>query len=93
MRVLKLSDKVDLADMKYDEFSVASELKCVRSIDLDIILIQDGVMYHNSTAKDNGEMRNDLASLIAGTEIYGTAIISGRHGDDVPQQFIDAYLT
>ena len=93
MRALKITDKVELVDLRYNEFSVTAELKCRRSIDLDIILMRDGVIYHNLAAKAEGKMRNDLASLIAGAEVYGTAIIAGIGGDDVPQQYVDAYLT
>lgn len=40
--------------------------------------------------------RNDLASLISGHHIFGTALIVGTDEDefdDVPQQYIDAYMT
>lgn len=40
--------------------------------------------------------RNDLASLISGHHIFGTALIVGADEDefdDVPQQYIDAYMT
>lgn len=39
--------------------------------------------------------RNDMASYISGSHIYGTALIVGADGDefdDVPQQYIDAYM-
>lgn len=39
--------------------------------------------------------RNDMASYISGRHIYGTALIVGADGDefdDVPQQYIDAYM-
>ena len=39
--------------------------------------------------------RNDLASIICGGHIYGPALIVGVDGeefDDVPQQYIDAYM-
>ena len=38
---------------------------------------------------------NDMASYITGLHIYGTALIVGADGDefdDVPQQYIDAYM-
>ena len=38
---------------------------------------------------------NDMASYISGLHIYGTALIVGADGDefdDVPQQYIDAYM-
>lgn len=38
---------------------------------------------------------NDMASYISGLHIYGPALIVGTDGeefDDVPQQYVDAYM-
>lgn len=82
-----------LIDMRYNEFSVMLELGCASGRDIDIIMLEDGVLYHNLKAQAAGMMRNELASLIAHTAVYGPAVIAGRGGDDVAQQYVDAYLT
>jgi hypothetical protein len=93
IKALKIEDGVKLIDLRYNEFSVSMELECNSGKDIDIIMLPDGVLYHNHTAESAGKMRNELASLIARQDVYGPAIIAGRHGDDVPQQYVDAYLT
>ena len=54
--------------------------------------MSDAVMYLTESAKDIGLQRNDLASLIARTEVYGPALIAGFGGTDVPQIYVDAYM-
>ena len=93
MKALRIDEVPKLIDMRYNEFSVMHELGCLYGNDIDIVMLDDGVLYHNIRAQAAGRMRNELASLIAGTDVYGPAIIAGRGGDDVSSQYVDAYLT
>lgn len=93
MKALKIEEVPKLIDMRYNEFSVMLELGCASGKDIDIVMLDDGVLYHNIRAQAAGRMRNELASLIARTDVYGPAIIAGRSGHDVSSQYVDAYLT
>ena len=86
-------------------------LNSIRVIDVpnELHALQQAVGGHIETVglKDGGVMivdeegllkqyqRNDLASIISGHHIYGTALIVGADEDefdDVPQQYIDSYM-
>lgn len=92
MKALKIADGAKLIEMRHNEFSVMFELGCASGKDIDIIMLGDGVLYHNLKAEASGMLRNELASLIAHTSVYGPAIIAGMHGDDVPESYVQAYL-
>lgn len=83
------------------------ELNSIEIIDIenDLHALQQAVGGHIETVtlKDGGIMivdeegllkqypRNDLASIISGHHIYGTALIVGADGDefdDVPEQYL-----
>ena len=58
-------------------------------------LKDDGVMIVDEEGLLKQYPHNDLASIISGHHIYGTALIVGTDEDefdDVPQQYIDAYM-
>lgn len=60
-----------------------------------IPLKDDGVMLVDEEGMLKQYPRNEVASLVSGCHIYGTALIVGQSGDrltDVPQQYIDAYM-
>lgn len=73
-----------------------NKLPCIVDIDNDLHALQKAVGGHIETVglKDGGVMivdeegllkqysRNDLASIISGHHIYGTALIVGTDGDD-----------
>ena len=49
-----------------------------------------GIMIVNEKGAVNGMPQNPIASLVAGTMIYGPALIAGVDGDeftDVPEQY------
>ncbi|MBQ6042187.1 MAG: hypothetical protein IJL32_15615 [Oscillospiraceae bacterium] len=92
MKALRIDDVPKLIEMRYNEFSVTLELGCASGKDIDIIMLEDGVLYHNIRAQAAGRMRNELASLIARTDVYGPAIIAGRGGNDVSSQYVDTYM-
>ena len=83
------SGTVELKDVPFDVFSVGSILYAEN---IEIITLSDAVMYLTESAKEIGLQRNDLASLIARSEVYGPALIAGFGGTDVPQIYVDAYM-
>ena len=87
--MLIVDGSVSLKDVPYNIFSVEAILSAKN---VEIITLPDGIMYIAAEAEDEGKQRNDLASLIARREIYGPALIAGFGGDDVPQQYVEAYM-
>ena len=83
------SGTVELKDVPFDVFSVG---RILFAENIELITMSDAVMYLTESAKDIGLQRNDLASLIARTEVYGPALIAGFGGTDVPQIYVDAYM-
>lgn len=83
------SGTVELKDVPFDVFSVGSILYAEN---IELITLSDAVMYLTESAKEIGLQRNDLASLIARSEVYGPALIAGFGGTDVPQIYVDAYM-
>jgi hypothetical protein len=89
MTAMLISGGVTLRDVPYDVYSVQSILG---TRDVEIVTMSDAIMYIMEDGKESGKTRNDLASLIARREIYGPALIAGFGGDNVPQEYIDAYM-
>ena len=89
MTAMLISGGVTLRDVPYDVYSVQSILG---TRDVEIVTMSDAIMYIMDDGKESGKTRNDLASLIARREIYGPALIAGFGGDNVPQEYIDAYM-
>ena len=60
-----------------------------------VCLKNGGIMIVDEEGLLKQYPHNDMASYISGLHIYGTALIVGADGDefdDVPQQYIDAYM-
>lgn len=60
-----------------------------------ISLRDEGVMLADREGMQHGRAYNALASLVAGTGIFGDALIVGADGDafdDVPEQYVDFLL-
>ena len=89
MTAMLISGGVTLWDVPYDVYSVQS---IFGTRDVEIVTMSDAIMYIMEDGKESGKTRNDLASLIARREIYGPALIAGFGGDNVPQEYIDAYM-
>lgn len=89
MTGLLFDGEVSLRDVPFDIFSVQA---IISTKAVEIVELPDAIMYISESGKDAGKARNDLASLIARREIYGPALIAGFGGDDVPQQYVDAYM-
>ena len=81
--------EVSMRDVPFDIFSVQA---IISTKAVEIVELPDAIMYISESGKDAGKARNDLASLIARREIYGPALIAGFGGDDVPQQYVEAYM-
>jgi hypothetical protein len=89
MTGLLFDGEVSLRDVPFDIFSVQA---IISTKAVEIVELPDAIMYISESGKDAGKARNDLASLIARREIYGPALIAGFGGDDVPQQYVEAYM-
>lgn len=63
---------------------------------IETIRMKDGgIMIVDEEGVLKQYQHNDMASYIIGFHIFGTALIVGDGGevfDDVPQQYIDAYM-
>lgn len=84
---------------RIDVIDVPNELRALQQAvggRIEPVRLKDGgIMIVDEEGLLKQYPRNDLASIISGHHIYGTALIVGVDGeefDDVPQQYIDAYM-
>lgn len=93
MRALKIEmNSVSVIDIDNELYAlqqaVGGNSEKIRLKDGGVMIVdEDGIMKQYP--------RNDLASYISGHHIYGTALIVGERVnefDDVPQQYVDAYM-
>lgn len=90
MRAMLISGgTVSIQDVPYDIYSVEAILSAKN---VEIIMLPDGIMYIAAEAEEEGRPRNDLAALIARRYVYGPALIAGSGNEDVPQQYVEAYM-
>lgn len=85
---------IDIPNELHDlQKAVGGNIECIALKDGGLMIVDEEDMLKQYP-------RNELASIIcgntiAGGQIYGTALIVGVDGeefDDVPQQYIDAYM-
>lgn len=93
MRVIKITSVVRPADVEASVRSVENEV-CGR---IENIRLKDGgTMIVNRDGATSGMPQNPIASLVAGTLVYGPALIVGEdeYGDydDVPDPFYELLL-
>ena len=90
MRAIKITSVVDLVDT---ESSPQALRQAVNGGTESIRLRDGGVMIVNETGATNGMPQNPLASLVAGTMVYGPALIVGESDTgcytDVPEAFME----
>lgn len=80
---------IDIPNELHDlQAAVGGYIECIALKDGGLMIVdEEGLLKQYK--------RNDLASIICGGHIYGPALIVGVDGeefDDVPQQYIDAYM-
>ena len=82
-----------------DVIDVPNELRALQQAvggHIEAVGLKDGgIMIVDEEGLLKQYPRNDLASIISGHHIYGTALIVGADDDkfdDVPEQYIDAYM-
>lgn len=87
MRAIKITSRVELKDIRnrlHDlQQEVLGSIECVP-------LRDGGIMLVNEEGAINGMPQNPIASLVAGTMIYGPVLIVGNGGEDftdVPDAF------
>lgn len=91
IRALKITGTVELIDIENDLHALQEAVGGY----IETVTLRGGVMIVDEEGLLKEYPHNDLASLIIGCHIYGTALIVGVNDDefdDVPQQFVDAYL-
>ena len=89
MKALKISGVIRLVDADNSPRGICAALNCARCSTHGL---RDGaVMLTDADAEAKGLPYNQLASLIAGTGIYGTALIFGD-GEDEFDDVPDSYL-
>ena len=84
--------RINLIDV---ENEISALQKAVDGKPETIKLRDGGIMLCDRDALPKDKPYNNIASLIAGTSVYGDAIILGYNGmeyDDVPQEFIALLL-
>ena len=94
MRAMKLElNSISVIDL--DSSSVNAELKAMQQAvggHIETVRLKDGgIMIVDEEGLLKQYPRNDLASIICGHHVYGTALIVGVDGeefDDVPQQYL-----
>lgn len=93
MKALKIAGIVQLVETQKDIRLIEYILGCAKGcIEVITMPADDAVMYVDREAQQHGKPRNNLASLIAGTGIYGTALIFGDGEEDVPAHYIERLL-
>lgn len=93
MKALKITGVVQLVETKKDIRLVEHILGCAKGcVETIWTANADAVICIDREAQQHGKPRNDLASLIAGTGIYGTALIFGDGEDDVPARYIECLM-
>lgn len=99
MRAMRIqpNSQIDIIDI--DGGSVEDELHALQDAVggyIETIRMKDGgIMIVDEEGVLKQYQHNDMASYIIGFHIFGTALIVGDGGevfDDVPQQYIDAYM-
>lgn len=89
MRAIKIESTVRVVDVDSFQQEVGGQWEC-------IVLKDDGAMLVNRDGATNGMPQNPIASLVAGTMVYGPALIVGRDDDgwyiDVPEPFYELLL-
>ena len=91
MKALKITGVAQLIEMQKDVRLIEYLLNCASGC-IETIWLNDAVIAVDREAQQHGKPRNNLASLIAGTGIYGTAIIMGDGEEDVPESYVSACL-
>ena len=86
---IKPNSQIDIIDIDGSSVdAVCGYIETIRMKDGGIMIVdEEGVLKQYQ--------HNDMASYIIGFHIFGTALIVGDGGevfDDVPQQYIDAYM-
>lgn len=93
MRALKINlNSITIVDIENKlralQQAVGGYIETIRLKDGGVMIVdEEGIMKQYP--------HNDFASYISGHHIYGTALIVGERGDefdDVPQQYVDAYM-
>ena len=90
MKALKITGIIRIADVGTSSDAIKSDLKCARYSTCG--LRDGGVMITDADAEAKGLPYNQLASLIAESGIYGTALIFGDGEDDVPARYIECLM-
>ncbi len=88
MRALKLGSFPEVIDFEKDIRLTEKLIGCEEGCVQNVCLSDDAILLHGIDAERRGRQRNDIASLIARKNVYGTALVIGDGEDDVP----DAYL-
>lgn len=87
MRAIKITSRVELKDVRNRLYDLQREiLGCIECVHLR----DGGIMLVNEEGAINGMPQNPIASLVAGTMIYGPVLIVGNGGEDftdVPDAF------
>jgi|GEM_PF-3742564 len=91
MKALKITGVAQLIEMQKDVRLIEYLLNCASGC-IETIWLKDAVIAVDREAQQRGKPRNNLASLIAGTGIYGVAIVMGDGEEDVPEQYITSLL-
>lgn len=93
MKALKITGIAQLIETQKDIRLVEYILGCAKGcVETIWTANADAVICVDREAQQHGKPRNNLASLIAGTGIYGTALIFGDGEDDVPAHYIERLL-
>ena len=89
MKALKITGIIRIVEVDTSSDGIKSDLKCARYSTCG--LRDGGVMITDADAEAKGFPYNQIASLIAESGIYGTALIVGADGDkydDVPESYL-----
>ena len=92
MRAIKITSLVKAIDVKNELHALQQE---VQGYIEEVRLKDRGIMLVNEEGAINGMPQNPIASLVAGTMIYGPALIVGRAGDeytDFPEAFTELLM-
>lgn len=92
MNVIKITSTVEIKTIG-DELRALQQEVCGS---IETIQLRDGgVMVVNEQGVRNGMPQNPIASLVAGTMVYGPAIIAGRTAEgftDAPEQYTELLM-
>ena len=92
MRAIKITSLVKAIDVKNELHALQQE---VQGYIEEVRLKDRGIMLVNEEGAINGMPQNPIASLVAGTMIYGPALIVGQDGSeyaDFPAAFTELLM-